>query len=83
VHAYTLLTWMVCRITETCDGHSGYDLPFMPFRLMPFAGTSAAHDAHHSINTGNYGTFLRVWDPLLGTAIPEEVVAKVQGVETQ
>jgi sterol desaturase/sphingolipid hydroxylase (fatty acid hydroxylase superfamily) len=55
----------------------------MPYRLIPFAGSSADHEHHHSINSGNYGTFLRVWDALLGSAIPPDVVDKVQGVETQ
>ena len=74
VHAYTLLAWLVWRVVETCDGHSGFDFPFMPARLMPLASPSGGHDAHHSINTGNYGSFLRVWDWVFGTEIPAEKI---------
>ena len=74
VHGFTLLQWLAFRIWETCDGHSGFDFPFMPARLMPFASTSAAHDAHHSINTGNFASFLCIWDRVCGTEIPAEKI---------
>lgn len=70
VHAYTLLQWIAFRVWETVDGHSGYDLPWQPFRLIPFAGAASDHDAHHAKNTGNFESFLSLWDNLLGTAIP-------------
>jgi sterol desaturase/sphingolipid hydroxylase (fatty acid hydroxylase superfamily) len=70
VHGYTLLQWLAFRIWETCDGHSGYALPWQPFRLLPWAGTAADHEAHHYRNTGNFESFLGVWDAAMGTAIP-------------
>jgi len=58
------------RISQTMEGHSGYDFPLPisvllgnPFSLMPVMGTCAAyHDFHHSHNTGNYCSFFTVWD---------------------
>lgn len=70
VHGFTLLQWLAFRIWETCDGHSGYALPWQPFRLLPWSGTAADHEAHHYRNTGNFESFLGVWDALMGTAIP-------------
>ena len=35
------------------------------------------HDAHHSINTGNFGSFLNLWDRVFGTAIPDATVESV------
>ena len=74
VHAYTVIAWLVWRIVETNDGHSGYDLPWMPARVLPFAGKSADHDAHHSINSGNLSSFLYIWDHVFGTNIPVRTV---------
>jgi sterol desaturase/sphingolipid hydroxylase (fatty acid hydroxylase superfamily) len=70
-HLYTMLAWVVFRIGETVDGHSGFDFPFSPFRLLPFAGSATGHDLHHSKNTGNYESFLCFWERLYGTEIPE------------
>lgn len=70
-HLVTQYVWVVWRIGETVFNHSGYDLPFSPWELLPFQGTAAAHDAHHSANTGNFGSFFRFWDWACGTAIPD------------
>jgi len=55
-----------CR-AETIDAHSGYDFPWSPARLLPFAATAPMHDYHHSHNKGSFGSQFMVWDWLFGT----------------
>ena len=66
-HVATLWIWLVLRIAETCDGHSGYEFSWSPYRLLPFSGSAAHHDFHHSHNKGNFGSFFTVWDKLCST----------------
>lgn len=54
-HAYTGLLWVALRLAQTQEAHSGYAWPWSPFRWLPANGSGFAHDAHHSLNTGNYG----------------------------
>lgn len=69
------------RIGETVTNHSGYDFPWSPWSILPFQGSAAAHDAHHSVITGNYASFFCWWDWIFGTEIPhEKVVAHVGDV---
>jgi sterol desaturase/sphingolipid hydroxylase (fatty acid hydroxylase superfamily) len=71
-HLFTMLTWVIYRIGETVDGHSGIDWPGSPFRVLPFSDSATAHDLHHSRNTGNYGSATDLWDRLYGTVIHED-----------
>lgn len=67
MHASTLMTLLVIRVFETHDGHSGYEFPWSPFRLIPFGAGATYHDFHHSKNVGNYGSFMTVWDTIFNT----------------
>ena len=67
VHTATLILWNIIRVFETADGHSGYDFPWSPFRLLPFSGTAEYHNYHHSHNVGNFSSFFTWMDTLLGT----------------
>lgn len=54
----TVLVWMVVRMLETTEAHSGY----------AFTGVSSRHAFHHlHAQRGCYGSFLSPWDWLLGT----------------
>ena len=66
-HYWTLWQWMILRVGETVEGHSGYEFAFSPFRLLPMSGSSTGHDFHHSHNVGNFGSFFSYWDRLCGT----------------
>lgn len=70
MHLISVLAWYVIRIGETLDGHCGYDFSFSPYRLIPFSGSAAYHDFHHSANVGNYGSFFSIWDTVFGTNKP-------------
>lgn len=76
-HGFTWLAWTIFRIAETVEGHCGYEFPWAPWGLFPMAGGAAEHDAHHSINTGNYASFFTYWDKLFNTNISEETLEKV------
>ena len=66
-HILVVWSWLIIRIWEACDGHSGYDLVFVPFRYFPFRPGAQVHDFHHSQNVGNYGSLTVFWDWLCGT----------------
>ncbi len=66
MHFVTLMVWTMFRMGEAVDGHSGYEFPWTPFRLIPFATSSAYHNFHHTNNIGNYSSFFTVWDSLFG-----------------
>mmetsp|Transcript_45517 Transcript_45517/g.114541 ORF Transcript_45517/g.114541 Transcript_45517/m.114541 type:complete len:265 (+) Transcript_45517:137-931(+) len=67
-HMFTLWLWTLVRTLETVDAHSGYNLPFSPFYLLPFVGGADRHDFHHSHNVGTYGAFFTFWDDVMGTS---------------
>lgn len=67
-HPAMQLVWMALRIASTLEGHSGYCFPASPLRLWPSSGMD--HDAHHSMNTGNYGSSFGIWDVVFGSKIP-------------
>lgn len=67
VHIVTWFLWLTFRVIHTSEGHSGYEIPFSPFRFLPFGVSSKFHDDHHLKNIGNYGSMLTLWDSLCGT----------------
>lgn len=67
MHFYSVLVWYLIRISETADGHCGYDFPWSPFRLLPFTNSSTYHDFHHLKNVGNYSSVFKTWDFIFGT----------------
>ncbi|KAL9179609.1 hypothetical protein ACHAXT_008899 [Thalassiosira profunda] len=53
--------------TANLDDHLGYAFPWSPVRWFPFAAGTDAHEFHHAINMGCYGSKLSVWDALFRT----------------
>ena len=66
-HPLTFWLWLVIRLFETVDAHSGYSFPFSPFHIFYWQGGSERHDFHHSHNIGCYGSFTIFWDWICGT----------------
>lgn len=62
MHFCTMLLWILVRIFETLDGHSGYEFSWSPYRLLPFSTSAQYHDFHHSHNVGNFSSFFSIWD---------------------
>ena len=67
IHVFAVFVWYMVRVSETADGHSGYDFPWSIFRVMPFNTSAAYHDYHHLHNVGNYSSIFRLWDTVFGT----------------
>jgi len=67
VHYATFLMWIILRLGETSDGHSGYEFSWSPYRLLPFSGSAEYHNFHHLNSKGNYSSFFTYWDKLNGT----------------
>lgn len=66
LHITTYLIWIVLRTMESVDAHSGFEFPWTPFRIIPFAASATYHDYHHSHNKGNYSSFFTLWDSIMG-----------------
>ena len=66
VHIVTWYMWVILRSLHTAEGHSGYIVPWSPFRFLPFSVSSGYHDFHHLKNTGNYSSFFIFWDAVFG-----------------
>lgn len=69
-HVMTLWIWTVARQWEAAEGHSGYELPWNPTRLLPGYEGPAFHDFHHAKFRGNYANFFGILDRWLGTESP-------------
>ncbi|OMJ70094.1 hypothetical protein SteCoe_32011 [Stentor coeruleus] len=67
MHSITFMLWISYRIGDTIDLHSGYDFPWIPYSVFPFATTATYHDIHHTSNNGNYSSQFVILDYLLGT----------------
>ena len=65
------------------DGHSGYDLWFMPFRYFPFRPGAQVHNYHHSHNIGNYGSFFCIWDKICGTDMSYKAYAAAKRLKKE
>lgn len=71
MHMAQFCLFLVVRLQETIDAHSGYDFPWSPWRLV---GGARPHDLHHSHQVGNFGIFFW-WDWICGTRV-QDVRAK-------
>lgn len=64
-HVVVLWIWLMYRIYETVDTHSGYLFRYSISSFLPFTGGRERHYFHHSHNMGCFGA---IWlDSLLGT----------------
>lgn len=70
-HIFTVCLWIWIRTYEAVNGHSGYELPYLNMHYyVPWLGLSPSqHDYHHEHGKMNYGSFLAIWDRLMGTHI--------------
>jgi len=66
LHISTVYWYTIFRWIETCEAHSGYDLPFSPMKFLLLPAGARFHDYHHSHSNGNFGAS-KIWDWLMGT----------------
>ncbi|CAN6598749.1 C-4 methylsterol oxidase Erg25p [Trichomonascus vanleenenianus] len=65
MHLFTVLLWIMMRLLQAVDSHSGYDFPWSLRHFLPFWAGADHHDDHHKYFTGNYASSFRWWDYLL------------------
>lgn len=67
LHLITITCWIVLRLLQAVDSHSGYDFPWSLNHILPFWAGAAHHDLHHHYFIGNYASSFRWLDFLLQT----------------
>jgi methylsterol monooxygenase len=67
LHILTVYIWIVLRLIQAIDAHSGYDFPWSLHHFLPFWAGAEHHDVHHERFIGNYSSSFRWWDYMLDT----------------
>ena len=67
LHVLTMYLWIMFRLFQAIDAHSGYEFPFSLHHFLPFWAGADHHDTHHEKFIGNYASSFRWWDKLLDT----------------
>ncbi|ODQ81558.1 hypothetical protein BABINDRAFT_108819 [Babjeviella inositovora NRRL Y-12698] len=67
LHLFTVTCWVVLRLFQAVDSHSGYDFPWSLNKFIPFWSGAEHHDLHHRYFIGNYASSFRWWDFCLKT----------------
>jgi len=67
-HLFSLWVWLLVRLYQTVEAHSGYNFPWNPTRFIPFWGGAIFHDFHHETFTGNFSSTFTYMDWMFGTS---------------
>jgi len=67
LHILTMYVWIVFRLFQAIDAHSGYEFPWSLHHFLPFWAGADHHDTHHERFIGNYASSFRWWDYFLDT----------------
>lgn len=67
LHILTMYIWIVLRLFQAIDAHSGYEFPWSLHHFLPFWAGADHHDVHHEKFIGNYSSSFRWWDSICGT----------------
>ena len=67
LHILTMYIWIVLRLFQAIDAHSGYEFPWSLHHFLPFWAGAEHHDVHHEKFIGNYASSFRWWDYVLDT----------------
>jgi len=76
LHLVTMYLWIVARLFQAIDAHSGYDFPWSLRHFLPFWGGADYHDLHHEKFIGNYSSSFRWWDKIFDTEATPEAQAR-------
>lgn len=68
-HLLTLWAWLIVRLFQTIEVHSGYNFPWSLNRYVPLWGGAVFHDYHHEVFLGNYASTFTLWDWVFGTDV--------------
>ncbi|KAH8927545.1 putative ERG25-C-4 methyl sterol oxidase [Atractiella rhizophila] len=67
LHIATVYVWIILRLFQAVDAHSGYDFPWSLHNWFPLWAGADHHDYHHQAFLGCYSTSFRIWDHLFKT----------------
>ena len=67
LHILTMYVWIVLRLFQAIDSHSGYEFPWSLHHFLPFWAGADHHDVHHEKFIGNYASSFRWWDYVMDT----------------
>lgn len=67
LHIITMYIWIILRLFQAVDAHSGYDFPWSLQHFLPIWSGADHHDYHHEKFSANYSTSFRIWDYIFGT----------------
>jgi methylsterol monooxygenase len=67
VHVFIFFFWQTYKMLVSTEGHSRYQIPWSPTRVVPFYYDTSYHVYHHTQNDGNYSTALYPIEVILGT----------------
>jgi len=76
LHVLTMYIWIVLRLFQAIDAHSGYDFPWSLHHFIPFWAGAGHHDVHHEKFVGNYASSFRWWDYMLDTEAGAEAAKR-------
>lgn len=76
LHILTMYCWIVLRLFQAIDAHSGYEFPWSLHHFLPFWAGADHHDTHHEKFIGNYSSSFRWWDYMLDTENTAEAAAR-------
>lgn len=76
LHIFTMYVWIVLRLFQAVDSHSGYEFPWSLHHFLPFWAGADHHDLHHEKFVGNYSSSFRWWDYLLNTEYSPEAIQR-------
>ncbi|KAF7712947.1 Uncharacterized protein PECH_002320 [Penicillium ucsense] len=76
LHILTMYVWIVLRLAQAIDAHSGYEFPWSLHHFLPFWAGADHHDLHHEKFIGNYSSSFRWWDYVLDTEYTPEALKR-------
>lgn len=74
LHIITMYLWIVARLFQAIDAHSGYEFPWSLHAFIPFWAGADHHDKHHEKFVGNYASSFRWWDKIMDTENSPEAI---------
>ncbi|KAL7411095.1 hypothetical protein BDY24DRAFT_397705 [Mrakia frigida] len=76
LHIVTVYIWIIFRLFQAVEAHSGYDFPWGTRHWLPFWSGAEHHDFHHMAFVNNFSTSFRWWDHWLGTDLKYQAYRK-------
>ncbi|KAF2224672.1 ERG25, C-4 methyl sterol oxidase [Elsinoe ampelina] len=76
LHILTMYVWIVLRLFQAIDAHSGYEFPWSLHHFLPFWAGAEHHDTHHEKFIGNFSSSFRWWDYVLDTESSPEAIKR-------